>query len=129
MCSIIRFRWQVFLHCIKNTAIKSYVIRDLQTMRTAASALNAIYPNSNLVKALYENTAKSFTRRKSSKNERDLLKKKVINSPDIVLPDVSGKEIALSSLRGKVVLLHFWAAEDRGLENTEFLAGRCLQKI
>jgi thiol-disulfide isomerase/thioredoxin len=30
------------------------------------------------------------------------------------LPDLNGKETALSSLRGKVVLLHFWAAEDKG---------------
>src|SRR5690606_8733746 len=33
----------------------SYVMNDFQTMRTAASALNAVYPNSAIVKALYEN--------------------------------------------------------------------------
>jgi peroxiredoxin len=36
------------------------------------------------------------------------------NSPDIVLPDPDGKKIALSSLRGKYVLLHFWDSADRG---------------
>jgi peroxiredoxin len=36
------------------------------------------------------------------------------NSPDIVLPNPGGKEIMLTSLRGKVVLVHFWAAEDPG---------------
>jgi peroxiredoxin len=35
------------------------------------------------------------------------------NSPEIVLPNPEGQEIALSSLRGKVVLLQFWSALDR----------------
>ncbi len=92
---------------------QNYVIRDLQTMRTAASALNAIYPNSNLVKALYENTLQ-YLRDQKAAEMKQFIEQEGINSPDIVLPDLNGKEIALSSLRGKVVLLHFWAAEDQG---------------
>jgi thiol-disulfide isomerase/thioredoxin len=91
----------------------SYVIRDLQTMRTAASALNAIYPNSALVKALYENTLQ-YLRDEKAAQMKKFIEQEGVNSPEIVLPDLYGKEIALSSLRGKVVLLHFWAAEDRG---------------
>jgi thiol-disulfide isomerase/thioredoxin len=92
---------------------QNYVIRDLQTMRTAASALNAIYPNSNLVKALYENTLQ-YLRDQKAAEMKQFIEQEGINSPDIVLPDLNGKETALSSLRGKVVLLHFWAAEDPG---------------
>ena len=92
---------------------QSYVIRDLQSMRTAASALNAIYPNSNLVKALYENTLQILRDEKAAEMKQ-FIEQEGVNSPDIVLPDLNGKEIALSSLRGKVVLLHFWAAEDQG---------------
>jgi len=92
---------------------QNYVIRDLQTMRTAASALNAIYPNSNLVKALYENTLQ-YLRDQKAAEMKQFIEQEGINSPDIVLPDLNGKEIALSSLLGKVVLLHFWAAEDQG---------------
>ena len=85
----------------------SYVIKDFQTMRTAASALNSIYPNSDHVKALYQNTLQAL------KDERNAIMQKLIqeqgqNSPDINLPNEDGKEIALSSLRGKVVLLQFW---------------------
>jgi peroxiredoxin len=92
---------------------QSYVIRDLQTMRTAASALNAIYPNSILVKALYENTLQ-YLRDEKAAQMKKFIEEEGANSPDIVLPNVNGKEIALSSFRGKVVLLHFWAAEDQG---------------
>jgi peroxiredoxin len=92
---------------------QSYVIRDIQAMKTAASALNAIYPNSMLVKALYENTL-SLVREEKAAKVREIIEKEGLNSPDFVLPDINGKEIALSSLRGKAVLLHFWAAEDEG---------------
>jgi peroxiredoxin len=91
----------------------SYVVRDLQTMRTAASALNSIYPNSKHVGALYQNTLQILQEERSAKMQK-FIEEQGENSPDIVLPDQNGKEIALSSLRGKVVLLHFWAAEDRG---------------
>ncbi|HSH19011.1 MAG TPA: TlpA disulfide reductase family protein [Draconibacterium sp.] len=92
---------------------QTYVIRDLQSMRTAASALNAIYPNSNLVKALYENTL-SYLREEKAEQMKQFIEQEGVNSPEIVLPDLNGKDVALSSLRGKVVLLHFWAAEDAG---------------
>ena len=82
-------------------------------MRTAASALNAIYPNSILVKALYENTL-TLVKQEKAAQLKQFIQKEGLNSPDIVLPDISGNEIALSSLRGKAVLIHFWAAENEG---------------
>lgn len=92
---------------------RNYVIKDFQTMRTAASALNAIYPNSALVKAVYENTLQILRDEKALQMKK-FIEQEGVNSPEIILPDLYGKEISLSSLRGKVVLLHFWAAEDRG---------------
>jgi thiol-disulfide isomerase/thioredoxin len=91
----------------------SYVIKDLQTMRTAASALNAIYPNSAMVKALYENTLQ-YLRDQKAAEMKQFIAEQGINSPDIVLPDTNNQKVALSSLRGKVVLIQFWAAEDQG---------------
>ena len=35
---------------------------------------------------------------------------KQTNFPEIAMPDMYGKEIKLSSLEGKVILLHFWSA-------------------
>lgn len=91
----------------------SYVISDLQTMRTAASALNSIYPNSKHVQALYQNTLRVLENQRAVKMQQ-FIEENGENSPEILLPNQDGKEIALSSLRGKIVLLQFWAAEDRG---------------
>lgn len=90
-----------------------YIIRDLQVMKTAASALNAIYPKSEQVQALYNNTLQ-YVREQQAQRMRQLIEQEGTNSLELVLPDPSGKEIALSSLKGKVVLLQFWAAVDRG---------------
>ncbi len=43
-------------------------------------------------------------------------------APDLKLPDVSGKPVVLSSLKGKVVLLSFWALwSNESLEDTKYL--------
>jgi len=90
----------------------NYIIRDLQVMRTAASALNSIYPNSEQVQALYNNTLQ-YVRQEQAARVKKMIEEQGQNSPDIILPDPNGKDVALSSLRGKPVLLQFWAAVDR----------------
>lgn len=91
---------------------QTYVINDLQTMRVAASALNSIYPESPHVKALYQNTVQLLKDEQSAQVQK-IIEEQGENSPDIVLPTPEGDEVALSSLRGKVVLLQFWSALDR----------------
>lgn len=95
-----------------NPQDESYVVRDLQVMKTAASALNSIYPKSEQVQALYNNTLQ-FVRQQQAQKMQQFIQEQGDNSPDILLPDADGNEVALSSLRGKVVLLQFWAAVDR----------------
>ncbi|MGM0620156.1 MAG: thioredoxin-like domain-containing protein [Bacteroidota bacterium] len=91
---------------------QNYVINDLQTMRVAASALNSIYPESEHVKALYQNTVQLLKDDQSARLQQ-LIQEQGENSPEIILPTPEGEEIALSSLRGKVVLLQFWSALNR----------------
>lgn len=91
---------------------ENYVVRDLQALRIAASALNSFYPQSEHVKALYQNTLQLIARERNEQLRR-LVEEVGTNSPDIVLPDQNGKEVALSSFRGKYVLLHFWSALDQ----------------
>lgn len=106
---------------------QSFVVRDLQTMRTAASALNSIYPKSPLVKAFYQNTV-DFLKQVESNKMRKFIEENGENSPEIVLPNPDGKDIALSSLRGKVVLLQFWAAENRNSRVVNQLLVEAYQK-
>ena len=91
----------------------TYVIQDLQSLKLAASALNSFYPQSEHVNALYNNTLRLMQEERNAKMQQ-LIKEKGINSPDIILPNADGKDVALSSLSGKYVLLQFWSALDRG---------------
>lgn len=96
-----------------NNDDQNYIIRDLQVMRTAASALNSIYPQSEQVQALYNNTLQ-YVRQQQAAKMQQFIQEQGENSPDINLPNPNGDDIALSSLRGKYVLLQFWSAVDRG---------------
>jgi peroxiredoxin len=91
---------------------ENYVVRDIQALRIAASALNSFYPKSEHVKALYANTLQLIAKERSG-NLQKFIEEKGENSPDIVLPDQNGKKMALSSFRGKYVLVHFWSAMDQ----------------
>ncbi len=89
-----------------------YVINDLQTMKVAASALYSVYPRNEQVTALYQNTL-DIIKEQSRKKLTNVINDNAVNSPDIILPDVDGKEKELWSLHGKYVLLNFWSAKNR----------------
>ena len=91
---------------------ENYVVRDIQALRIAASALNSFYPKSEHVKALYANTLQLIARERAG-DLKKFIEEKGQNSPDIILPDQNGRKIALSSFRGKYVLVHFWSAVDQ----------------
>ncbi|HEY3371031.1 MAG TPA: TlpA disulfide reductase family protein [Prolixibacteraceae bacterium] len=89
----------------------NYVIQDLQSLKVAASALNTMFPKSEHVKALYANTIRLMNEQKNKKLQ-EFISQNGTNSPDIILPDLGGKEVALSSFLGKIVLIQFWSAKD-----------------
>ncbi len=90
----------------------NYVANDFQVMKTSASALFAIYPKNDQVKALYTNVLNLIKEQKTAKLN-NLMTQSAVNSPNIKLPDNGGNERELWSLHGKYVLLHFWSAKDR----------------
>ncbi|HJX72212.1 MAG: hypothetical protein A2Y71_16090 [Bacteroidetes bacterium RBG_13_42_15] len=74
---------------------------DFRIYETVDSCLTALYPSSEIVINL---NRKVVAAREELKTEPGAL------APDIALPDTSGNVIRLQSLRGKVVLLIFWAS-------------------
>jgi hypothetical protein len=89
-----------------------YETRDLQYLKIVADSLKLHYPDSKHTKALVSNFEKEmsqFNSRKLQMATSSLPETRL----DPNLKDISGRRIALSSLRGKYVLLAFWSAESR----------------
>lgn len=88
--------------------------RDLQYLIIVADSVKNKYPNSTLVTSLVQDV----TRKKLEYENMLFLSKvkdKEVNetgSIDLNIPDEEGIEVSLNSLRGKVVMLNFWASYD-----------------
>jgi len=92
-------------------------IKDNSTMYSSLIAIQALEPDkfADLYKSLDEGLNKKF----ASDNNVKMFHGVVVSmqattigqtAPDITLPSPDGKEISLSSLRGKIVLVDFWAS-------------------
>jgi len=93
-----------------------YDPKDLQFMKIVTDSLSLHYPNSKHVQALARDFSKEMNNMYASKLEqiaKDLPPTKL--DPD--LKDVNGRRIALSSLRGKYVLLTFWSIRSQECVN------------
>ena len=89
-----------------------YDPRDLQYLKIVTDSLTHHYPNSKHVQALardFEKEMNQMYANQLKKISNDIPQTKL--DPD--LKDVTGKRIALSSLRGKYVLLTFWSVLSR----------------
>jgi peroxiredoxin len=73
------------------------------------SALMLAYPENSLVNSLHLRML-DFRAEMDDMKVRDSLLKPGMPAPEIVLPDNSGREIKLSSLNGKLVLVYFWSS-------------------
>ncbi|MDR2563219.1 MAG: TlpA family protein disulfide reductase [Prevotellaceae bacterium] len=95
--------------------------QDAIYYRTLADSLETLYPKSPYIKQLRDDYKQLI----NAKAIQEMIEnaQEVNGIPDVKLPDSEGREIALSSLRGKVVLLSFWSPEDKGLlmDNMELL--------
>lgn len=82
---------------------------DAILFRKALDTLKTVYPESRYVAAL-----ESETRRRESAMQMQTLvdAAQVRGYPELDMPDINGKRVALSSLPARAILLHFWDSSD-----------------
>lgn len=109
---------------------KTYVLyepRDLQFLKLVSDSLIFHYPNSKQARALKKNFEKEMNQMFLNQIEQAAR-----NAPetrlDPNLKDINGNRIALSSIKGKVVLLSFWASSSEECV-AENLTVKALYKI
>lgn len=88
---------------------------DLQSYRIVATSMKALHPESQYTKALLSHYEQIMKQLKNQKI-RNMIVNSENNLPEINLPNVKGDSIALSSLRGRYVLLDFTVLGAEGSE-------------
>ncbi|MBP5539842.1 MAG: AhpC/TSA family protein [Bacteroidales bacterium] len=82
---------------------------DALHYRSLADSLAAVYPTSPYVRALQKEAS---ARMKQLDFSGKIDSVAVVGFPEIELPDIRSEKVKLSSVEGKVVLLHFWTSTD-----------------
>lgn len=88
-----------------------YNRQDYAMFGAVATSWNRYYPGTERTKHLYEFTMNALRTRRQQEQQAKLLENIPVEEgtglPDIVLSEVDGSKVSLSSLKGKVVLLDF----------------------
>jgi peroxiredoxin len=83
--------------------------KDALYFQRLYDSLQPLYPKSPYIAALRD---QSELRKRQMEINDKLLDAQELGFPDIVLPDVQAQPIALSLLKGKVIILSFWLSQD-----------------
>ncbi|MCU4174081.1 AhpC/TSA family protein [Marinilabiliaceae bacterium N1Y90] len=86
--------------------------QDQVYFSTLATSLKVYYPHSERAKHLESFVLNVISQQKQAKMKEYLMNNATAGFPDIEEADVKGNKIKLSSLKGKTVLLSFWASWD-----------------
>lgn len=85
---------------------------DFQYFKTVADSLEMVHPNSSLTKSLRADVENREAQYQQAIKVNTLLSlaDEVTGILDLTIPDRDGEELSLSSLKGKVIMLAFWAS-------------------
>jgi peroxiredoxin len=86
--------------------------KDQVYFATIATSLNLLYPGSERVKHLYQYVLSAKITQKRQAESEKLFEKARVGIPEIEESTINGDVVKLSSLKGKMVLLSFWASWD-----------------
>ena len=84
--------------------------RDIQYMKILADSVTDEYSHIPFVKSFIEDARATERKYYNILGLSGKIKEAGTGIPDIVLPDINGDTIKLSSYKGKTVLLYFWAS-------------------
>lgn len=95
---------------------------DIQLFKVVASSLIARYPESDYAKGMLRDI-KNQEKVLSTARLQQLIRTAEQSLPEIALPNTKGDTIRLSSLKGKIILLDFWASysQENLLENRHLI--------
>lgn len=85
--------------------------KDYSMFGAVATSWDRYYPGTSRSKHLYDFTMNALKTRRQTERQQEFFEKVPVETisemPDIVLPNVNGQQVSLSSLKGNVVLLDF----------------------
>jgi hypothetical protein len=86
---------------------------DLQYFKSVLDSLEATYPNNSLTKSLKADIERKEREIQTAMQMDELIgmaEEEITGLLDLAIPDRTGTEITLSSLKGNVILVFFWAS-------------------
>jgi len=82
---------------------------DALYFKSIVDSLKNVYPESKYVSALQK---EAQTREKNLSMGIRIKDAAQLGYPDLTLPDIKGKDVRLSDVKAKVIMLYFWTASD-----------------
>jgi peroxiredoxin len=89
---------------------------DLQYFKTVADSLEVTYPNSSLTRSLradIKHREAAFNEAAKLNSLLEMAGEEISGMLELSIPDRDGKNVELSSLHGKVILVAFWASGNK----------------
>ncbi|MFB6319784.1 redoxin domain-containing protein [Saccharicrinis sp. FJH54] len=108
------FGYYILYQRLDNTyaLFNPYDKNDFKYFGALATSLNIYYPDAPRTKALYAKVEDAIRVQRQERFDK-MLQEAEQGLPDIEMPDVNGDTVKLSSLKGKTIILNYWASTNQ----------------